>query len=115
MLNTRLEFVNMSPRPRKVSDDEIFLAAQRVMSRRGPKELTLADIAAEAGVTAGRLVQRFGGKRELLLALSSRSSPGSAARTRRRWPPCAPMRRGWRTSPPRRTRSRAISPTCRSI
>jgi AcrR family transcriptional regulator len=79
MLNTRLEFVNMSPRPRKVSDDEIFLAAQRVMSRRGPKELTLADIAAEAGVTAGRLVQRFGGKRELLLALSSRFAGGSAA------------------------------------
>ena len=28
------------------------------MSQRGPHELTLADIAGEAGVTAGRLVQR---------------------------------------------------------
>jgi AcrR family transcriptional regulator len=48
------------------------------MSRRGPHELTLADIAAEAGVTAGRLVQRFGSKRALLVALSERFS-GSAA------------------------------------
>lgn len=62
----------MSPRPAKVTDDEIFAAAQRAMTRRGPHELTLADIAAEAGVTAGRLVQRFGGKRALLLALSAR-------------------------------------------
>ena len=42
------------------------------MSRRGPHELTLADIAGEAGVTAGRLVQRFGSKRDLLVALSAR-------------------------------------------
>jgi len=47
------------------------------MARRGPHELTLADIAAEAGITAGRLVQRFGGKRDLLLALSARFA-GSA-------------------------------------
>ena len=57
----------MSPRPRKVSDDDIYMAAQRAMSRLGPGELTLADIAAEAGVTAGLLVQRFGSKRDLLL------------------------------------------------
>lgn len=62
----------MPERRQKVTDEEVFAAAQRVMMRRGPHELTLADIAAEAGVTAGRLVQRFGGKRELLLALSSR-------------------------------------------
>lgn len=67
----------MSPRPRKVSDDEVFLAAQRAMSRLGPGELTLAEIAAEAGVTAGALVQRFGSKRELMLALSARFSGGT--------------------------------------
>ena len=61
----------MSPRPRKVSDEDVFGAAFRVMSRVGPGELTLAAIAGEAGVTAGALVQRFGSKRELLLALSS--------------------------------------------
>jgi AcrR family transcriptional regulator len=67
----------MSGRPRKVSDDDIFMGAQRAMSRRGPHELTLADIAGEAGVTAGLLVQRFGSKRDLLVALSARFA-GSA-------------------------------------
>jgi AcrR family transcriptional regulator len=47
------------------------------MSRRGPHELTLAEIADEAGVTPGRLVQRFGSKRALLVALSERFA-GSA-------------------------------------
>ena len=41
------------------------------MTRVGPGELTLAAIAAEAGVTAAALSQRFGSKRELLLALAS--------------------------------------------
>ncbi|HET9512832.1 MAG TPA: helix-turn-helix domain-containing protein [Gemmatimonadales bacterium] len=60
----------MSPRPRKVSDEEVFAATHRAMQRLGPGELTLSEIAAEAGVTAGALVQRFGSKRELLLKLS---------------------------------------------
>jgi AcrR family transcriptional regulator len=42
----------------------------RVMARVGPAELTLADIAQEAGLTAGALVQRFGSKRQLLINLS---------------------------------------------
>ena len=67
----------MSPRPRKVSDDEVFQATQRAMSRLKPGELTLAAIAGEAGVTAGALVQRFGSKRALLLALSDRFSGGT--------------------------------------
>ena len=46
----------------------MFAALVRVMNRRGPAELTLRAIAAETGVTAGRLVQRFGCKRALLLA-----------------------------------------------
>jgi AcrR family transcriptional regulator len=69
----------MSPRRPKATDDEIFAAAQRAMTRRGPHELTLADIAAEAGVTPGRLVQRFGGKRALLLALSARFADSAPA------------------------------------
>jgi AcrR family transcriptional regulator len=68
----------MSPRPQKVTDDEIYMAAQRAMSRLGPNELTLAEIAGEAGVTAGLLVQRFGSKRDLLLALSKRFSGGTS-------------------------------------
>ena len=67
----------MPGRRQKVTDDDVFAAAQRAMSRRGPHELTLADIADEAGVTAGRLVQRFGSKRALLVALSERFA-GSA-------------------------------------
>ena len=60
----------MTPRPRKVSDEAVFAAAFRAMQRLGPGELTLAEIAAEAGVTAGALAQRFGSKRALLLALA---------------------------------------------
>ena len=67
----------MSPRPRKVSDEDVFTAAYQVMQRLGPGELTLADIAGEAGVTAGALVQRFGSKRDLLLQLSERFSTGT--------------------------------------
>jgi AcrR family transcriptional regulator len=68
----------MSPRPRKVSDDEVFMGAYRAMQRLGPGELTLADIAGEAGLTAGALVQRFGSKRDLLLKLSERFSAGTS-------------------------------------
>src|SRR5918994_1531820 len=67
----------MCARPRKVTDDDVFMAAYRVMSRVGPSELTLGHIAAEAGVTAGALVQRFGSKRDLLLKLSERFSTGT--------------------------------------
>jgi AcrR family transcriptional regulator len=67
----------MSPRPQKVTDGDIYIAAQRAMSRLGPGELTLSEIAKEAGVTAGLLVQRFGSKRELLLALSRQFSGGA--------------------------------------
>jgi AcrR family transcriptional regulator len=58
----------MSPRRRKAEDVDVFAALVRVMLRRGPTELTLREIAAEAGLTAGALVQRFGSKRALLLA-----------------------------------------------
>ncbi|HLG56422.1 MAG TPA: TetR/AcrR family transcriptional regulator [Vicinamibacterales bacterium] len=58
----------MSPRRRKAEDADVFAAMGRVMRRVGPAELTLGAIAAEAGLTAGALVQRFGSKRELILA-----------------------------------------------
>jgi AcrR family transcriptional regulator len=58
----------MTPRPRETSDAEILAAAARVMQRRSPVELTLADVAKEAGVHPATLIQRFGTKRELLLA-----------------------------------------------
>lgn len=58
----------MSPRRRKAEDADVFAALVRVMLRRGPAELTLRAIAAEAGLTAGALVQRFGSKQKLLHA-----------------------------------------------
>jgi len=70
-LNERLVYVKrsgMSPRRRKAEDADVFAALVRVMLRRGPAELTLRAIAAEAGVTAGALVQRFGSKQALLHA-----------------------------------------------
>jgi AcrR family transcriptional regulator len=69
----------MSPRRPKVSEQEIFAAAGRIMSRVGPAQLMLADIAAEAGLTAGALVQRFGSKRDLLLAVSAHAAETTPA------------------------------------
>ena len=66
-------------RPRKVSDDDVFMGAYKAMQRLGPNELTLADIAEEGGVTAGALVQRFGSKRALLLKIAEQFSGGTAA------------------------------------
>lgn len=69
----------MSPRPRKASDDEVFAATLRMMARLGPQQITLADIATEAGLTAGALVQRFGSKRALLLTLSEKFAHSTSA------------------------------------
>ncbi len=63
----------MSPRPRATSDEHILGATYRVVSRLGPN-LTLADVAKEAGVSPATLVQRFGSKRGLLLAFASAGS-----------------------------------------
>ena len=56
------------PRPRETSDAEILAATARVLQRRSPVDLTLADVAKEAGVHPATLIQRFGTKRALLLA-----------------------------------------------
>jgi AcrR family transcriptional regulator len=58
----------MSPRPRATTDAQIFAATHRAVSRLGPIKLTLAKVAAEAGISPATLVQRFGSKRGLLLA-----------------------------------------------
>jgi TetR/AcrR family acrAB operon transcriptional repressor len=69
----------MPQRRQKITDEGVFAAAQRAMTRRGPHELTLADIAHEAGVTPGRLVQRFGSKRALMRAQSERFAGSAGA------------------------------------
>ena len=60
----------MSPRPRTVPDTEILAAAGRIIGRLGPSRFTLADVAAEVGLSAATLLQRFGSKRGLMLALA---------------------------------------------
>lgn len=69
----------MSPGRTRTSDDEVFLAVQRAMTKHGPHELTLAHIAREAGVSPGRLVQRYGSKRALLLLLAERFAGSAGA------------------------------------
>jgi AcrR family transcriptional regulator len=61
----------MSPRPRTATDASILQAASRVISRIGPARFTLADVAREVGLSPATLVQRFGSKRGLMLALAS--------------------------------------------
>ena len=68
----------MSPRPRTASDEDLLQATIRAVSRVGPARLTLADVAAEAGVAPATLVQRFGSKRGFLLALARAGSKASA-------------------------------------
>src|SRR2546428_8273702 len=57
-------------RPKATSDADLLAAAHRVVMRLGPN-LTLADVAKEAKVSAATLVQRFGSKRGLLLAFAA--------------------------------------------
>src|SRR5687768_4498586 len=59
----------MSPRPRTVQDDVILDAALKVLGKIGTDKMTLADVGSAVGLSAATLVQRFGSKRELMLAL----------------------------------------------
>ena len=63
----------MSPRPRTVSDATILTATARMISRVGPAHVTLADVGGEVGLAPATLLQRFGSKRGLLLALVEQS------------------------------------------
>lgn len=64
----------MAGRPRGVKDAVILRAAADVIGRVGPTGLTLAVVAREVGLVPGTLVQRFGSKRGLLLALAEQSA-----------------------------------------
>lgn len=78
-------------RPRTVSDEQILAALARVISRVGPARLTLADVAAEAGIAAPTVAQRFGSKRGLLLAFSARAAAQLASSSRERVIPARPL------------------------
>lgn len=53
-------------RRKSISDDEILERALPVMARAGPAGFTLADLAAETGLSPATLLQRFGDKRTLV-------------------------------------------------
>ena len=61
-------------RPRGIDDAAILRATVDVIGRVGPVGLTLAAVASEVGLVPGTLVQRFGSKRGLLLALAERAA-----------------------------------------
>jgi AcrR family transcriptional regulator len=62
----------MAGRPRTATDDAILDAAQRAIDLHGPAAFTLAHVTAEIGLAPATLVQRFGSKGGLVLALKAR-------------------------------------------
>jgi len=67
------------PRPKTVSDDDVVSATGRVLQRVGPARFTLADVAAESGISPATLIQRFGSKRALMVAFARAESAKAAA------------------------------------
>ena len=63
-----------------MSDETILDAASRVIARVGPADLTLAAVGREAGMAPATLIQRFGSKRKLLLAVARGANAATAAR-----------------------------------
>lgn len=58
------------PRPRTVPDRAVLEAAAAVVGEVGPERLTLAAVGARVGLSPATLLQRFGSRRGLLLALA---------------------------------------------
>ena len=69
----------MVGRPRGTGDAAILRAAAEVIGRTGPARFTLAAVASEVGLVPATLVQRFGSKRGLLLALARQSAADADA------------------------------------
>lgn len=66
-------------RPRTVEDEAVLAAAIDLIGRVGPAQVTLARVAAAVGLSPATLVQRFGSKRNLLLAVARQGSGGGAS------------------------------------
>ncbi|MEV0676886.1 TetR/AcrR family transcriptional regulator [Actinosynnema sp. NPDC050436] len=60
-------------RPKTITDERLLGATAVVIGRRGPG-FTIADVAAEAGVSVGTVAQRFGSKSGLLQALTRQTT-----------------------------------------
>jgi AcrR family transcriptional regulator len=72
------------PRTKTIDDGAVLDAVARVIARDGPAKLTFAQVGREVGLSPATLVQRFGSKRELLLALARRAAANAAAPLRGR-------------------------------
>ena len=70
------------PRPRTVEDEQILAAAAQAVAAVGPAHLTLADVGTRVGLSTATLLQRFGSKRGLLLALASHGADAMPDRIR---------------------------------
>jgi AcrR family transcriptional regulator len=68
-------------RPKTITDERLLAAALVVIGRRGP-EFTVADVAAEAGVSVGTIAQRFGSKSGLLQEISRLAARAAVSRMR---------------------------------
>lgn len=55
---------------REARREEILAAAQRVLSERGYRRTSMADVIAEAGLSTGAIYGHFAGKQELFLAVA---------------------------------------------
>jgi AcrR family transcriptional regulator len=64
----------MAGRPRGIEDAVILRAAADLIGQLGLARLTLAGVAQQVGLVPGTLVQRFGSKRGLLLALAGQAA-----------------------------------------
>jgi AcrR family transcriptional regulator len=56
----------------RLTQDRIFLAGRRLLETGGPDALTVAAVAADAGVAVGSVYRRFGDKERLLHAILAR-------------------------------------------
>ena len=63
-------------RPRTVSDEAIYEAVTTVVGEVGPSGLTLGAVAERVGLSAPALTQRFGSKRNLLVAYAEAAAGG---------------------------------------
>jgi len=68
-------------RPRSKSDEEVMAATMRAVSAHGVSSLTLAHVAAEAGLAPSTLAERYGSKRALLLAAAKSAARPAPAST----------------------------------
>jgi AcrR family transcriptional regulator len=74
-------FNNEVARPKTITDERLLVAAGTVVGRKGP-DFTIADVAAQAGVSVGTIAQRFGSKSGLLQEMSRRTIALVIARMR---------------------------------